>query len=90
MEILINQHAIEVNSYKLDDIEERRLIILDFKVTHEEYHDVTTLLYENNFDVKVPNEDIEFQATIQNYWTSFTNLYKEGAVGDFHVELIEK
>lgn len=54
------------------------------------YHDVTTLLYRNDFVVNIPSEELEFQAEIYTFWTSFTNLYEQGAVGDFHLELIEK
>ena len=69
---------------------ERIKISFDFIVTHEDYHNVTTLLYENDFIVKVPEENLEFPATISNYSTSITNLYEEGAEGEFKLELIEK
>lgn len=62
----------------------------DFKVRSDESHDVTTLLYKNDFTVQVPGRNIEFSATIYKYSTSITNLYKEGAVGDFRLELMEK
>lgn len=62
----------------------------DFKVSSSEYHDVTTLLYKNNFNVKVPDLELSFQATISNYSTSITNLYEENNVGDFYLELIER
>lgn len=59
-------------------------------VTHEQYHDVTTLLYENDFIVDIPEKGIQFSAVISNYSTSVTNLYKAGTEGEFHLELIEK
>lgn len=69
---------------------ELKKVSFDFKVTTEDYHDVTTLLYKNNFRVKVPGKRLEFPAVIHNYSTSITNLYEAGAVGDFKLELIEQ
>ncbi|RXT06949.1 DUF3219 family protein [Ammoniphilus sp. CFH 90114] len=51
---------------------------------------MTTLLYKQSFDVKVPGSKLEFRGTIVNYSTSITNLYKENEVGDFRLELIEQ
>ncbi|QKY71772.1 DUF3219 family protein [Lentibacillus sp. CBA3610] len=65
-------------------------VSFDFKVTHEDYHDVTVLLYENDFVVKVPGKNLEFPAAISSYSTSITNLYEPGTVGDFKLELTEK
>ncbi|SET53767.1 Protein of unknown function [Oceanobacillus limi] len=64
-------------------------LTIDFIVSHEDYHDVTTLLYKNNFDVKVPDSNLSFQAKISNYATSITNLYEENSKGTFHLELQE-
>ncbi|WP_249871467.1 DUF3219 family protein [Oceanobacillus saliphilus] len=69
---------------------ELKIVRFDFKVTSEDYHDVTTLLYKNDFIVKIPLKNLEFPAVIYNYSTSITNLYEEGTVGDFRLELIEK
>ncbi|MBB5181363.1 hypothetical protein HNQ44_002828 [Planomicrobium koreense] len=68
----------------------RRKIIFDFKVTSENYHDVAVLLYEMEFHVRIPEKDLDFQASISNYSTSVTNLYLDGQVADYHLELIEK
>lgn len=87
--ILINNFPLEVNNLQRET-SERIKISFDFIVTHEDYHNVTTLLYENDFIVKVPEEKLEFPATITNYSTSITNLYEEGAEGEFKLELIEK
>lgn len=87
--ILINNFPLEVNNLQRET-SERIKISFDFIVTHEDYHNVTTLLYENDFIVKVPEENLEFPATITNYSTSITNLYEEGAEGEFKLELIEK
>lgn len=62
----------------------------DFKVNSKEYHDVTTLLYKNDFNVVIPDFNLNFQATISNYSTSITNLHEENNVGDFKLVLIEK
>ena len=65
-------------------------IIFDFKVTSESYHDVAVLLYEMEFHVRIPEKALDFQAVISNYSTSVTNLYLDGQVADYHLELIEK
>ncbi|WP_188205560.1 DUF3219 family protein [Alkalibacillus aidingensis] len=92
--ILVNDYPIEVDKMTSKQMEHnssaKRLVQLEFKVKHEDYHDITTLLYKNDFDITIPEENLQFQATIQNYTTSFTNLYEKGSVGDFYLELIEK
>jgi len=88
-EVLINDVPIEAFNYRKED-SHRYKINFDFIVKHEDYHDITTLLYENDFIVKVPKENLEFVATITNYSTSITNLYEEGAEGKFKLELTEK
>ncbi|SFB07024.1 Protein of unknown function [Lentibacillus halodurans] len=92
--IIINDMEIDALNIKLGSTtkngEERTKISFDFKVTHEAYHDITTLLYKNDFIVKVPDRHLQFPAVISNYSTSITNLYEEGAIGDFKLELIEK
>lgn len=65
-------------------------ISFEFTVTHEDYHDVTTLLYKNDFIVHVPKKNLEFPAVITNYSTSITNLYEKGSTGLFKLELTEK
>lgn len=65
-------------------------ISFSFKVNSEEYHDVAVLLYKNDFQVRVPDLDLEFPATIHNYATDRTDLYQEGQVADYYLELIEK
>ncbi|RPF55337.1 DUF3219 family protein [Aquisalibacillus elongatus] len=88
--VVLNDYAVEVDDYKVYETNGRTHIQLEFKVSHEDYHDVTTLLYQNNFKVEIPSENVSLQATIYKYWTSVTNLYKKGNVGQFHLELIEK
>lgn len=69
---------------------ELKRIGFDFEVTSDEYHDVTTLLYENDFRVEVPENDLDFQAAISFYSTSLTNLYEKDQVSDYKLELTEK
>lgn len=89
--IVINGYTIEVFDLTKTVVQNEKIkVSFAFEVTSEDYHDVTTLLYKNDFMVKVPDEDLEFPAVITNYSTSITNLYEQGAVGTFKVELIEK
>jgi hypothetical protein len=88
-EIILNETSINV--YKYEEKTENGLhkISVQFKVTSEEYHEITTLLYKGTFDVKVPERDLMFRARIHQYSTSFTNLYLKGQVGDFKLVLQE-
>ncbi|MFP7171164.1 DUF3219 family protein [Terribacillus sp. 7520-G] len=61
-----------------------------FPVTSEAYHDVAVLLYKDDFQVEVPEDEIAFEATIKQYSTSITNLYEEGQVGEYSLVLEEK
>lgn len=67
-----------------------RKISFSFKVSSEEYHDVAVLLYQNDFQVRVPALDFEFRASIHNYATDRTDLYQAGQVADYYLELIQK
>jgi hypothetical protein len=88
-EVVLNDTSINV--YKYEEGKEGHLdkISFEFKVTSEEYHDITTLLYKGTFDVKVPERDLSFRASIQQYFTSFTNLYIKGQVAEFKLSLLE-
>jgi len=95
-EVILNDVRIKVSGYGEEVIIDSKTgselykINFDFKVrSGKEYHDITTLLYKTTFDVKVPERELEFRGTIYNYSTSITNLYKENAVGDFKLELLE-
>ncbi|PLS18512.1 DUF3219 domain-containing protein [Bacillus sp. M6-12] len=92
--ILLNSKIIKINELRAEKVikngKEVEKIIVDFQVNHSEYHDITTLLYENDFDVEVPSHKLKFKGTIHNYSTSVTNLYEADAVGIFHLELIER
>lgn len=87
--VFINNYPIEAKNFQ-KEVSKHCKISFEFTVTHEDYHDVTTLLYKNDFIVKVPAENLEFPATISNYSTSITNLYEEGAEGEFKLELMEE
>lgn len=94
--VIINDVPIHVEHFYSEVVSDQATgselhkIGLEFKVRSKDYHEVTTLLYANDFDVKVPGKELTFPATIHSYSTSITNLYKENAVGDFKLELIEK
>src|SRR5690625_6778255 len=94
--VIINNYSIDVENLREDTItgktmnEKLRKKSLDYQVSNKDYHDITTLLYTNDFIVKIPAKNISFPATIQSYTTSITNLYEEKTVGDFKLELIEK
>ena len=87
--ILINDFPIQARKLDITETNPYKVAI-EFIVTHESYHDVTTLLYKNDFLVEIPEESIKFPARISNYSTSVTNLYEKGSEGEFYLELIEK
>ena len=89
-EIILNNYRISVKEYEEKQTKDGDLISVTFDVTSEDYHDVTTLLYEGTFHVKIPERNREFQGTIQEYSTSITNLYEKGNVGEFKLSLLEK
>ena len=92
--VIIDSLSIDALNFQEETVKkagsELKKVSFDFKVTTEDYHDVTTLLYKNDFMVNVPGKRLEFPAVIHNYSTSITNLYEAGAVGDFKLELIEQ
>ncbi|WP_423797964.1 DUF3219 family protein [Neobacillus sp. SAB-20_R2A] len=88
-EIILNNTSIRVDKYKQKLENGLHKIVIEFKVTSEEYHDTAVLLYEGSFDVKVPETGLAFKGTIQQYSTSVTNLYEKGQVGIFALTLLE-
>lgn len=95
MEIHINDLIIDdVSNFRQQVLDSenggRRLIQFDFKVHSDDYHRITTELYKNEFLVRVPEYNLEFNAVIQNYYTSITDLYVEDAIGEFSLALVEK
>ena len=95
-QIHINGRVIEAVQFSQETVkdaatqQELHKIIFDFKVTSEDYHDIAVLLYEMDFHIRVPEKNLDFPASISNYSTSITNLYQEGQVADYHLELVEK
>lgn len=92
-QIIINDYSIvtdQLDVVNMHKESERRKVKMTFQVTHEDYHDITTLLYKNDFIIEIPSQQLDFPAVIYNYATSIDNLYKENAVGTFRLELIEK
>ncbi len=88
-EIILNGKIIKTQRFDHRIINGLNEISVDFKVHSEEYHEVAMLLYEGTFDVKVPQLDLVFRGTIQQYSTSITNLYEEHQVGDYSLTLRE-
>lgn len=88
-EILLNDISIPIVHYQEEIENGLHKILVEFKVASEDYHDITTLLYQGAFDVKVPETDRSFRGKIQQYSTSITNLYERGQVGDFKLCLLE-
>ncbi|MFJ8266019.1 DUF3219 family protein [Peribacillus asahii] len=88
--IMLNNYSISVKEYEENKTKDGDLISVTFDVTSEDYHDVTTLLYEGTFEVKIPERNREFKGTIQQYSTSITNLYEKGNVGEFKLSLLKK
>ncbi|MCM3596882.1 YkvR family protein [Metabacillus idriensis] len=88
--VLLNQTELKPYSFKKETDDNGAVkITMDFKVHSSNYHAITTLLYNQTFEVYVPRENLSFKGTIINYTASLTNLYEKGAVGDFHLELLE-
>lgn len=89
-EIILNDQVIQVSQYEETNINGLHQISLEFQVTSNDYHDITTLLYKGEFEVKVPENSLEFRGRITEYSTSVTNLYERGQVGIFKLVLLEK
>lgn len=88
-EIYIDDYKLNITDYHDELNNELLLVKVEFKVTTEEYHDVTTLLYKGIFNLKVPDRNIDCKVTIQEYSTSITNLYEKDQVGLFRLTLCE-
>jgi len=88
-EIILNNTLIKVNSYEQRTVNHLHEISVGFEVTSKEYHEITTLLYQGTFDIKVPERDLSFRGTIKQYSTSIANLYEEGQIGDYSLTMLE-
>ncbi|WP_075619096.1 DUF3219 family protein [Paenisporosarcina indica] len=94
IEVILDEFVLNVSNFKESVInkvgKELRTIRFDFKVRGgTEYHDVTVHLYKTTFDVKVPEKELAFKGTINNYSTSRNDFKDEQTVADFQLELIE-
>lgn len=87
--IVLDDTEIEVKHYDRKTEEGHQVISIIFDVTSAEYHDITVLLYKGTFDIRVPEEGLDFRGTIINYSTSLDNLYEENQTGEFRVALQE-
>ncbi len=85
----LNDHTFELTGFEEREENGRLVVSVKFNVTSEDYHDVTTLLYEEVFNVSVPEKDMRFKGVITNYLTSLDNLYEEGQVGEYQVTFTE-
>lgn len=90
MEIKINGQVFEGRQVELNETADKKQVAFSFDVTSETYHDVTSLLYKNDFEVEIPERFIAFPATINEYSTSTTNLYEKGKTSEFYLKLREK
>ncbi|WP_322922395.1 DUF3219 family protein [Paenibacillus campi] len=93
--VLINGLSLTALQYSLtklsaDGKENQRLLSLDFVITGgQQYHDVTSTLYEPTVAVSVPEHNVQFQARVHNYFTSVPRLETATDTVDVHLELIE-
>ncbi|MFS0823429.1 DUF3219 family protein [Bacillus sp. 1P02SD] len=88
-EIYLNDYKLNVTHFSEETENHLLLVKVEFKVSSEDYHDITTLLYKGNFELKVPERNIACNVIIQEYSTSITNLYEKDQVGDFTLILRE-
>ncbi|WP_079509047.1 DUF3219 family protein [Mesobacillus jeotgali] len=87
-EILLDGYPIAVSKFESLLKNGLQHVSVEFPVTSERYHDVTTLLYKGEFEVNIPGYPA-FQGKIVHYSTSVTNLYESGQIGQFKLELSE-
>lgn len=88
--IILNDKVIQDSQYELKLMDHLHQLTMNFKVSSDDYHEIATLLYKGEFEVKIPNEKVKFYGIIAEYSTSVTNLYKSGNVGDYRLVLKEK
>ncbi|MBM7703595.1 DUF3219 family protein [Metabacillus iocasae] len=94
-EVRINDVFIPVEAYEEEVVMSKqtkrplRQVMLEFKVKSEDYHEITTLLYNEVVNIHVPAKNVTFTGKINEYSTSITNLYKANQVGDFKIRYVE-
>ncbi|MBM7603022.1 hypothetical protein JOC75_000992 [Metabacillus crassostreae] len=89
-EINIDDTILPVTDFKQDEKAGKLHVSVKFNVSSDQYHDMTTMLYKDNFSIKVPQKNLLFEAKITQYATSITNLYKKEQVGVFKVTFTER
>jgi len=89
-EVRLDEVTIKVTKLFQENINGLHKITIVFPVRSEEYHDTAVLLYRKEFKVTIPSNNIEFEGRIVQFYTSITDLYKEGNVGEYTVSLLEK
>lgn len=87
MKIQLNGQILNGKKVKIQKDDNKMHVSFSFNVTSETYHDITTLLYENDFQVVIPEKDLSFRANILEYATSMTNLYEKGNTSEFYLHL---
>ncbi|WP_210366825.1 DUF3219 family protein [Bacillus sp. REN3] len=88
-EMILNGYSIQLTQYKERLEEGLHKVSIKFNVTSEEYYPITTLLYQDEMLVEIPETGLEFTGKITEYSTSVTNLYQEGQTGQFSVTFME-
>lgn len=89
-EIIIDDTILPITDYKMVNKAGKLQVSVKFNVSSDQYHDMTTLLYKDNFSMKVPQKNLIFEAKITKYATSITNLYKKDQIGIFKVTFTER
>jgi hypothetical protein len=87
-EIVLDGFPIEIRKFEHSREHGLRIVSVEFPVTSERYHDVTTLLYKGEFDINISGYP-SFRGKVVEYSTSVTNLYESGQVGQFKLALLE-
>lgn len=57
----MNNRFIDLEEYEETEKNGLMKVFLHFKVSHENYHDITTLLYKRTFDVEIPEKGFTFK-----------------------------
>jgi hypothetical protein len=94
--VFLNDFALTVSNFKEAKVKSKKseklltVVSFEFKVRGgEEYHVVTKFLYENVFDVSIPDTSLKFRGEINQYSTSYTNFSDEDSTSGFFLELME-
>ncbi|GGH75749.1 hypothetical protein JOD43_000462 [Pullulanibacillus pueri] len=90
-EVLLDNKAFSVTDFKQELERGRKSISFTLKVQGgQHYHDVTSFLYKNAFEVRVPEMDLAFSGKIYEYSTSLADYSDENSFSNFKLRLIEE